>query len=102
MIVAVVTLIEYATKLIGEGHTMIHSHRDTTTRIALVFLLCLLEDAAKFYQMATTTQVGSLREVAIREDIAGTQVNEVSAISELLSHCHRILDKEDHLGEHTY
>ena len=54
-IVSVVTLIEYAARLIGEGHTMVHSHRETTTRIALAFLLCLLEDAAKFDEMATTT-----------------------------------------------
>ena len=86
-----VTLIEYAARLIGEGHTMIHSHRQSATRIALALLLCLLKNAAKIYQMATTTQVGSLREVAVREDVAGTKVNEMSAVGKLLRHGYTVV-----------
>ena len=87
----VVTLIEYAAWLIGEGHTMIYSHRQSATRVALALLLCLLENAAKIYQMSTATQVRSLREVAIREDVAGTKVNEVGAVGKLLRHSHTVV-----------
>ena len=90
-IVAVVALIEYAAWLIGEGHTMVYSHRQSATRIALAFLLCLLKNAAKIYQMATTTQVGSLREVAVREDVARAQVNKVSAVGKLLRHGYTVV-----------
>ena len=75
-----VALIEYAAWLISKGHAVIHTHRQSATRIALAFLLRLLEDAAKIYQMATSTQMGCLGEVTVREDVAGTQVNEVSAV----------------------
>ena len=81
-----VTPIKHTTWLIGEGHAMIYSHRQSATRIALAFLLCLLEDAAKLYQMATTTQVRSLGEVTVREDVAGTKVNEMGAVGKLLRH----------------
>ena len=86
-----IALIEYATWLIGEGHTVVYSHWQSTAGIALAFLLCLLEDAAKIYQMAATTQVGSLCKVAVRENVARAQMNKVSAVSKLLSHCHTVV-----------
>ena len=86
-----IALIEYATRLISEGHAMIYSHRQSATRIALAFLLSLLEDAAKLYQMAATTQMGSLREVAVREDVAGTKVNEMGTVGKLLRHSHTVV-----------
>lgn len=90
-IVAMVALIKHTTWLIGEGHAMIYSHRQSATRIALAFLLCLLEDAAKLYQMATTTQVRSLGEVTVREDVAGTKVNEMGAVGKLLCHSYTVV-----------
>ena len=90
-IVTVIALIKYTTWLICEGHTVVYTHWQTTTGIALAFLLCLLENTAKFNEMAATTQVGSLCEVAVREDVARTQMNEVSAVSKLLSHCHTVV-----------
>ena len=86
-----IALIEYATWLISEGHTVVYSHWQSTARIALAFLLSLLEDAAKFNEMATTTQVRSLCKVAVREDVARTKVNEMSAVGKLLSHRHTIV-----------
>ena len=41
--------------------------------------------------MATTTQVGSLGEVTVREDVAGTKVNEMGAVGKLLCHCHTVV-----------
>ena len=90
-IMTVIALIEYTTWLIGEGHTVVYTHWQTTTGIALAFLLCLLEDTAEVDEMAATTQVGSLREVAVREDVARTQMNEVSAVGKLLGHCHTVV-----------
>ena len=54
-IVTMIALIEYATWLISEGHTVVYSHWQSTAGIALAFLLSLLEDAAKFNEMAATT-----------------------------------------------
>ena len=90
-IVAVVALIKHTTWLIGKGHTVIHTHRQSATRIALTLVLRLLEDAAKLNQMATSTQVRSFSEVTIREDVAGTKVNEVGAVGKLLCHCHTVV-----------
>ena len=86
-----IALIEYATWLIGEGHAVVYSHWQSTTGIALAFLLSLLEDAAKFNEMAATTQVRSLCKVAVREDVARAQMNKVSAVGKLLSHCHTVV-----------
>ena len=84
-------LIEHATRLIGEGHTMIDTNWETTARVALAFLLSLLEDAAKLNEICTTAEVAGFGEVAIREDVARTKVNEMGAISELLSECDRVI-----------
>ena len=86
-----IALIEYATWLIGEGHTVVYTHWQTTAGIALALMLCLLEDAAKFNEMAATTQMRSLCKVAVREDVARAQMNKVSAVSKLLRHCHTIV-----------
>ena len=59
-----IALIEYATWLIGEGHTVVYSHWQSAAGIALAFLLSLLEDAAKFNEMTTTTEVRSLCKAA--------------------------------------
>ena len=90
-IMTVIALIEYTTWLIGEGHAMIYSHRQSATRIALAFLLSLLEDAAKFNEMAATTQMRSLCKVAVREDVARAQMNKMSAVGKLLGHCHTVV-----------
>ena len=84
-------LIEHATRLIGEGHTVIDMNWETTTRVAHAFLLGLLEDATELDEVCTTAEVACLSEVAIREDVARAEVNEVGAISELLSECDRIV-----------
>ena len=86
-----IALIEYATRLISEGHTVVYSHWQTTAGIALAFLLSLLEDAAKFNEMAATTQVRSLSKVAVRENVARAQMNKVSAVGKLLRHRHTIV-----------
>ena len=86
-----IALIEYATWLISEGHTVVYSHRQSAAGIALAFLLSLLEDAAKFNEMAATTQVRSLCKVAVREDVARAQMNKMSAVSKLLRHRHTVV-----------
>ena len=86
-----IALIEYATWLISEGHTVVYSHWQTTAGIALAFLLSLLEDAAKFNEMAATTQVRSLCKVAVRENVARAQMNKVSAVGKLLRHRHTVV-----------
>ena len=61
-IVAMRRLVHDATRLVGEGHTMIHTHGQSG--------IFLLEDAAEFNQVGTTAQVRGLGEVAIGEDVA--------------------------------
>ena len=56
---------------------MIHTHG----QLGILFL----EDAAELDEVGTTTQVTGLSEVAIGEDMAGAQMNEMGAGSELLS-----------------
>lgn len=90
-VMAVVGLIEHATRLVGEGHTMIHTHRQTTAAVALAILLCLLEDAHELYQIATAAKVRSLGKVAVREDVAAAEVNEMGAVSKLASHRHYVV-----------
>jgi len=90
-IVSVGALIKHTTRLVGEGHAMIDTHRETATRVALAFLLCLLKDAAKFYQVGTATKVGCLREVAVREDVARTEMYEMGAVGKLLRHSHTVV-----------
>lgn len=90
-VVAMVALVEHATWLINESHAMIDTHWETTARVALALLLSLLEDAAELDEVATTAQVRSLGEVAIREDVARAEVNEVGAIGKLVGHSHTVV-----------
>ena len=69
-------LVHDTTRDIGKCHAVIHAHRQ--------FGILLLEDTAELDEVSTTTQMAGLGEVAIGEDMAGTQMNEVGAGSELL------------------
>ena len=69
-VVTLVALVEHTTRLVCECHAVVNTHRKTTTAVALSVLLCLLEDAAKLDEVATTAKVRSLCEVSVREDMA--------------------------------
>lgn len=56
-VVSVVRLIEYASWLIGECHTVVYSHWQSASAIALAVLLCLFEDAAQLDEVATASEV---------------------------------------------
>ena len=70
---------------------MINAHWETATRVAFAFLLSLLEDAAKLDEVGTSAKVRCLCEVAVREDMARTEVYEVCAVSKLLSHSNTVV-----------
>ena len=70
-IVAVARLVEHATRLVGEGHTVIHTHRQIG--------ILLLEDTTELDEVCTSAQMAGFREVAVGEDMAGAQVYEVCA-----------------------
>ena len=76
-------LVHNATRLIGKGHTMIHTHGQSR--------ILLLEDTAQLNQIGTTAQVRGLSKVAIGEDVARTQVNEVCARGKLLRQLNHIV-----------
>ena len=69
-------LVHDTTRDIGKCHTVIHAHGQ--------FGVLFLKDAAELDEVGTTTQMAGLGEVAIGEDVAGAQMNEVGAGSELL------------------
>ena len=79
----VTALVHNSTRLIGKGHTMIHTHGQSG--------ILLLEDTAQLDQVGTTAQVRGLSKVAIGEDVARTQVNEVCARGKLLSQLNHIV-----------
>jgi hypothetical protein len=70
-IVTVVGLIHHAARNVGEGHTVVHTHRQ--------LWVLFFEDAAELDEVGATAQVTGLREVSVGEYVARTQVNEVSA-----------------------
>ena len=82
-IVAVARLIHDTTRLVGEGHTMVYAHRQSG--------IFLLEDTAEFDEVGTSAQMAGLGEVAVGEDVARTQVNEVGARSKLLGEFYDII-----------
>ena len=82
-IVAVRGLVHDATRLVGEGHTVVYAHGKIR--------ILLLEDTAEFDDVSTSAQMAGLREVAVGEDVAAAQVDEVGARSELLGHLHYIV-----------
>ena len=61
-IVSVARLVHNAALLVGEGHSVINTHR----KLWILFF----KDAAQFYKVGTTAQMTCLGEVAIREDVA--------------------------------
>ena len=75
-IVAVARLVEDAARLVGKRHTVVNAHGQ--------LWVLLLEDTAEFDKVGTSAQVTGLGEVAVGEDVARTQVNEVCARSKLL------------------
>ena len=82
-IVAVVALIHYAARLVGERHAVVHTHGQ-----GWIFLF---KDAAELDKVGTTAQMTGFREVAVGEDVATTQVNEVGARCKLLGHSHYVV-----------
>ena len=74
-VMAVGRLVEDSARLVGEGHAVIDTHRQLR--------ILLLEDATELDEVCTTAEVGGLCEVAIGEDVAGAQMDEVGARSEL-------------------
>ena len=62
---------------------MIHTHWQ-------VWIL-LLEDTSQFDDVGTSAQVACFGEVAVREDMAGTEMNKMRAWSKLASHFHHIV-----------
>ena len=68
-IVSVAALVENATRLISEGHTVIYTHRQ--------FRILFLEDTTEFDEVCSSAKMAGLREVTVGEDMAGTQVYEV-------------------------
>lgn len=68
-----------ASVLVAEhGFSVIHAHGQRWIHA--------LEDATQFRYIGTSTQVAGFREVAIGEDMAGTQVDEVGAGCEFMRH----------------
>ena len=82
-VVAVGRLVEDATGLVGEGHAVIHTHRQ--------LWVLLLEDAAEFNKVSASAEVACFCEVAIGEDVAGAQMDEVGARSELTGEVHHVV-----------
>jgi hypothetical protein len=75
-IVAVARLVEDTARLVGKRHTVVNTHGQ--------LWILLLEDTAKLDEVGTSAQMAGLGEVAVGEDVARTQVNEVGARSKLL------------------
>ena len=80
---AVMGLVHDAAILVGEGHAVIDAHGQLG--------IFLLKDAAELDEVGTSAQVGGFGEVAVGEDVAGAQVYEVGARSELAGHLHDIV-----------
>ena len=72
-----------AAGLVGEGHTMVNTHRE--------LWVLLLEDAGELDKVGTTAQMRCFGEVAIGEDMTGTEVYEMGARRKLLSHLHYVV-----------
>jgi hypothetical protein len=70
-IVAMTALIHDAARLVGKGHTVVYAHGQ--------LWILLFEDSAELNQVGTTAQVRGFSKVAIGEDVARTQVNEMGA-----------------------
>ena len=82
-IVTVRRLVHDAARLVGKGHTVIYAHR----QLGVLFL----KDTAELNQVGTSAEVRSLCEVAIGEDVARAQMNEVCARSKLLGEVDHIV-----------
>ena len=70
-IVAVVALVHYAARLVGERHAVVYTHGQGW--------ILLFKDAAELDDIGTSAQMAGFREVAVGEDVATAQVNEVGA-----------------------
>ena len=62
------------------GHAMVYTHRE-----AWIFLF---EDADEFYDVRAATEVAGFGEIAVREDMTRTEMDEMGSRSELMSHFH--------------
>ena len=76
-------LVEYTTRLVGKRHSVIHTHRQLR--------ILLLENPTELDEVCASAQMAGLREVAVGEDMARTQVNEVGARSKLLGQFYYII-----------
>ena len=82
-IMAVARLVEDAARLVGEGHAVVDAHRQAG--------ILLLEDAGQFDEVGAASQMAGLGEVAVGEDMAGAQVHEMGARSELAGQFHHVV-----------
>ena len=82
-IMAVAAFIHDASRLVCEGHAVVDTHRQLR--------VLLLKDTAELDEVGTSAKVRSLCKVAIREDMARAQMNEVGTRSELLCELYHII-----------
>ena len=82
-VVPVRGLVHDAAGRVGEGHAVVHAHRQGG--------ILLLEDADELDEVRPAAEVRGLGEVAVREDVAGAQVHEMGAGSELLRQVHDVV-----------